>query len=52
MKNYKQYLFENKGSKNDSKNYNDSNKKKQKYYSNGLKNKNKFNGTKKNKTLG
>ena len=49
MKNYKQYLFENKGSKNDSKNYNDSNKKKQKYYSNGLKNKNKFNGTKKNK---
>jgi hypothetical protein len=49
MKNYKQYLFENKGSKNDSKNYNDSNKKKLKYYSNGLKNKNKFNGTKKNK---
>ena len=49
MKNYKQYLFENKVSKNDSKNYNDSNKKKLKYYSNGLKNKNKFNGTKKNK---
>ena len=49
MKNYKQYLFDNKGSKNNSKNYNDSNKKKQKYYSNGMKNKNKFNGTKKNK---
>ena len=49
MKNYKQYLFDNKESKNDSKNYNDSNKKKQKYYTNGMKNKNKFNGTKKNK---
>ena len=47
MKNYKQYLFEN---KNENKINNDNNfkNKKQKYYNNGIKNKNKFNN-KKNK---
>ena len=49
MKNYKQYLVENNGNKNNSKNQTDNNRKKQKYNNNGMKNKNKINGTKKNK---
>ena len=55
MKNYKQYLVDNKGNKNDNKininnNENTINRnKKQKYHGGGMKNKNKFNNGKKNK---
>ena len=55
MKNYKQYLVDNKGNKNENKininnNENTINRnKKQKYHGGGMKNKNKFNNGKKNK---
>ena len=55
MKNYKQYLVDNKGNKNENKininnNENTTNRnKKQKYHGGGMKNKNKFNNGKKNK---
>ena len=52
MKNYRHYLIDNKTNKNEIKNSNNDNTmktKKQKYYNNGVKNKNKFNNNKKNK---
>ena len=50
MKNYRHYLIDNKTNKNEIKNSNNDNTmktKKQKYYNNGVKNKNKFNNNKK-----
>ena len=52
MKNYRNYLIDNKTNKNEIKNSNNDNTiktKKQKYHNNGVKNKNKFNNNKKNK---
>ena len=49
MKNYKNYLIENKISKNNPKNNNNIKNKKQKHHNNDIKNRNKFNDNKKNK---
>ena len=49
MKNYKNYLIENKITKNNPKNNNNIKNKKQKHHNNDIKNRNKFNDNKKNK---